>query len=184
MELNHVVAKNMKRIREQRKLTLDAAAKLTGVSRSMLAQIEKGEVNPTLSVMWRIANKLKVSFSALIDDPGEPVSIVRGAQTTPVEADNGRYLVYPAFVIHEKNLLECYRVVIFPEGRLVASPHLPGTEEYLTVFTGEAEICVGGELYALQSGDSIRFTADVEHSYRNTGGAELQMSMMIYYNNG
>ena len=49
MEVTGVIAGNAKRFREQRKLTLDAAAALTGVSRSMLAQIEKGDVNPTIS---------------------------------------------------------------------------------------------------------------------------------------
>ena len=47
---------------QQKKLTLDAAAGLTGVSRSMLAQIEKGEVNPTISVLWKIANGYKSSI--------------------------------------------------------------------------------------------------------------------------
>ena len=51
MEVTDVIAGNAKRFREQRKLTLDAAAALTGVSRSMLAQIEKGDVNPTVSVL-------------------------------------------------------------------------------------------------------------------------------------
>ena len=54
MDVTNVVARNVKSIREHKKLTLDAAAAATGVSRSMLAQIEKGEVNPTISVLWKI----------------------------------------------------------------------------------------------------------------------------------
>ena len=46
MELQHIIGENIKSIRERKKLTLDAAAAQTGVSRSMLAQIEKGDVNP------------------------------------------------------------------------------------------------------------------------------------------
>lgn len=51
MDVTNIVAMNIKSIRERKKLTLDAAAELTGVSRSMLAQIEKGDVNPTISVL-------------------------------------------------------------------------------------------------------------------------------------
>lgn len=51
MDVTDIVAMNIKSIRERKKLTLDAAAELTGVSRSMLAQIEKGDVNPTISVL-------------------------------------------------------------------------------------------------------------------------------------
>ena len=55
MDINNIVAENIKQIRNEKKLTLDAAAELTGVSRSMLAQIEKGDVNPTITVLWKIA---------------------------------------------------------------------------------------------------------------------------------
>ena len=52
MEINAVVSENARRLREEKRLTLDEAARLTGVSRSMLAQIEKGDVNPTISMVW------------------------------------------------------------------------------------------------------------------------------------
>ena len=45
MDINSAVSKNIKNIREKKKLTLDSASSVTGVSRSMLAQIEKGDVN-------------------------------------------------------------------------------------------------------------------------------------------
>ena len=51
MDVTSLVAKNARQAREAKKLTLDGAAAATGVSRSMLAQIEKGEVNPTISVL-------------------------------------------------------------------------------------------------------------------------------------
>lgn len=70
MELQKMIGANVKAARERRKLTLDAAALLTGVSRSMLAQIEKGDVNPTISVLWKIANGYKVSFTSLTEAPG------------------------------------------------------------------------------------------------------------------
>ena len=71
MELQRVIGDNIKGVRERKKLTLDAAAKQTGVSRSMLAQIERGDVNPTISVLWKIANGYKVSFTSLLDEPRE-----------------------------------------------------------------------------------------------------------------
>ena len=67
LEINTVVAENAKRLREEKRLTLDEAARLTGVSRSMLAQIEKGDVNPTISMVWKIANGYRVSFTSLVE---------------------------------------------------------------------------------------------------------------------
>ena len=77
MEPQKLIAMNTKEIRERKKLTLDAAAKLTGVSRSMLAQIEKGDVNPTVSVLWKLANGYKVSFTSLVDNHAEPELLIR-----------------------------------------------------------------------------------------------------------
>lgn len=72
MDIQKNMGKNIKTIREQKKITLDSAAKLTGVSRSMLAQIEKGEVNPTISILWKIANGYKVSFTSLVKYDASP----------------------------------------------------------------------------------------------------------------
>ena len=92
MELQKVIGNNIKSIREQKKLTLDTAAKQTGVSRSMLAQIEKGDVNPTISVLWKIANGYKVSFTSLMDTHTEAPLLIRAGEVSPLVEDGGRYL--------------------------------------------------------------------------------------------
>ena len=53
-QMNQIVAKNIKRLREERKLSMDELSKLSGVSKSMLAQIERGGGNPTISTLWKI----------------------------------------------------------------------------------------------------------------------------------
>ena len=179
LNINDAIARNVRAVREQKKLTLDGAAELTGVSRSMLAQIEKGEVNPTISVVWKIANGFKVSFTSLVEPPEEGVAVLPCRE--PLEEDQGRYLNYPAFPFDETRLFETYRIIIQPQGRLEAQPHLRGTEEYITVFRGTVEIGVAGVLHQLNTGDSIRFPADVPHSYTNPGTEEAQLSMLIYY---
>lgn len=181
LDINLTVAKNVKRAREERKLTLDAAAALTGVSRSMLAQIEKGDVNPTISVLWKIAGGFKVSFTSLVEQVREQPVLIRGGGAEPIAEDGGRYLNYPTFTFDRRKSFETYRIFIKPGGHLEAQPHLPGSEEYLTVFAGAAEVGVGEEIYRLETGDSLRFPADQPHSYRNPGGEEARISMLIWY---
>lgn len=182
MDVTNVIAVNIKRIREQKRLTLDAAAEVTGVSRSMLAQIEKGDVNPTISVLWKIANGYKVSFTSLVERREDAVTVVRQADTPPLTEDEGRYLNYPIFSFNEKTLFETYRIVIEEAGTLSAQPHLNGAEEYITVFAGAVEITVANESFRLSKGDSIRFAANVPHGYRNIGTERAELSMLIYYN--
>lgn len=181
MDVTSVIAMNIKAIREKKKLTLDAAAELTGVSRSMLAQIEKGDVNPTISVLWKIANGYKVSFTSLVEKKTDEVTVVRSADQVPLKEDDGRYLNYPIFAFDEKTLFETYRIEIEPSGMLSAQPHMNGSEEYITVFAGEVEIMIANENFCLSKGDSIRFAANVPHTYCNIGSERAELSMLIFY---
>lgn len=114
MELQKIIGANVKAIRERKKLTLDAAAQLSGVSRSMLAQIEKGDVNPTISVLWKIANGFKVSFTSLMDRHEAAPLLIRAQDVKPLVEDEGRYLNYPAFPFQDGTLFETYRICIEP----------------------------------------------------------------------
>jgi len=181
LDITTAVTKNVKRIREEKKLTLDAAANVTGVSRSMLAQIEKGDVNPTISILWKIANGYKVSFTSLVEHHITCTTVIPSGEIVPIYEDEGRYINYPTFMFDDQKLFETYRIEILSEGHLEAGPHLTGTEEYITVFKGSVAITIGEESFSLNKGDSIRFRADIPHSYRNIGTEDVQLSMLIYY---
>ena len=181
MDVTKLIAANAKRLREGKKLTLDAAAAATGVSRSMLAQIERGEVNPTISVLWKMANGYKVSFTALVEREGDAVAVLRQGELPPLSEDEGRYLNYPLFPFEEDKGFESYRIVIREGGSLEAQPHLKGAREYVTVFSGALELTVEGTSYRLEKGDAIRFQADVPHAYRGAGPGDTELHMLIYY---
>ena len=55
MELNRAVAENIKRIRKSKKLSLERTAALSGVSRSMLSQIERGDYSPSVTLALKLA---------------------------------------------------------------------------------------------------------------------------------
>lgn len=181
MDINQTVAKNVKKVRESMGVTLDQAAALTGVSRSMLAQIEKGDVNPTITVLWKIANGYKISFTSLMEEKANAAQTIRAEEAEPLLEDEGRYINYPVFGYDEDKGFETYRIEIKPSGCLAAQPHLKGTEEYITVFDGEVEIKVGKDTFMLERGDSLRFQADECHSYKNPGKKKTALSMIIFY---
>ena len=62
------VGKNLRKIRNDLGLSLDETSKLTGVSKTMLGQIERGESSPTISTLWKISSGLKISFTSILDD--------------------------------------------------------------------------------------------------------------------
>ena len=180
MDITLAAAKNAKNARIKRHLTLDAAAVLTGVSRSMLAQIERGDVNPTISILWKIANGYKVSFSSLVEDVAAQNTVVSNPPPITEDAD-GLFLNYPTFPFDDQKLFEMYRIVMKPGGHHQADAHLAGSEEFVSVFQGAAEIAVGEQVYRLELGDSLRFRADQKHSYRNAGDGDAVLSLLISY---
>lgn len=181
MDINLIVANNLRELRESKNLSLDQTAKLTGVSKSMLGQIERNEVTPTITVLWKIANGFKVPFTSLTSAKSTDASVVRADDAAPLVEDGGRYMNYPVFPFTEGRPFELCRIIIKPQGVLCAEPHLPGSEEFITVFSGELRVMADKDEYRIFSGDSIRFKADVHHSYENPGAEDTELSMLIYY---
>lgn len=179
--LNCIISKNLKNLRDNKKLSLDAVAKITGVSKSMLGQIERGEVNPTISTIWKITNGLKVSFTTLLSVPQSDIELVQKKEIEPLVENNGNFRNYPIFPFDETRRFETYSIELDKGGHLDADPHPHGTQEFITVFSGELTLKINGEVYIVRTGDSIRFKADVPHTYNNSGEVLTQLSMVIYY---
>ena len=67
MELTRAVGENLKRIRKSKKLSMERLAAEAGVSRSMLGQIERGEANPSVGLLGKLAGALKVPAEVLLE---------------------------------------------------------------------------------------------------------------------
>jgi len=182
-EIHLVIAKNLKLLRESKKLSLEKVAELTGVSKTMIGQIERGESAPTITTIWKIANGLKISFTSLINQPQPDTIVVSKGDIQVLSEDDGKYRVYPHFPFEDDKRFEVYSVEIDPGGFLRADAHMEGGEELLTIFDGELMIRVKDEEYTVRSGDSIRFKADRPHSYENPGDILTRLSMVLYYPN-
>ena len=180
-ELHFVIAESLKKLRADKKLSLDNVAKLSGVSKSMLGQIERGEVNPTVSTLWKISNGLKISFTQLMSRPESDIEIVDKYKIQPLIEDNGKVRNFPIFPFDSIRRFEMYSLELDGGGHLEAEAHPHGTQEFVTVFLGEVTINVNGEDFDIIAGNSIRFKADSPHTYKNSGDVICTLSMVIYY---
>ncbi|SDN08456.1 transcriptional regulator, XRE family with cupin sensor [Fictibacillus solisalsi] len=180
-EIHVVVAENMKAFRRMNKLSLDNVSELTGVSKTMLGQIERGESIPTITTLWKIANGLKVSFTSLIKESTNDITIISKDDLLELPENDGKYKVYPYFPFENDKQFEIYMVEIEPGGYLEAAPHHDGTEEYITVFEGSLELTISGQTYLLEKDQSIRFKANCNHAYHNPGGELTRLNMTINY---
>lgn len=175
------IGKNISRIRKERDLSLDKVAELTGVSKAMLGQIERGESNPTVTTLWKIANGLRVSFSSLMKEEAVNVTVVSTENVQPVIDPEGRYLVYSLFPFTPQKQFEIFFVVLEPEHTQESEPHHPGVEEYIMVSEGTLEVMIDGDVYKIEKGHAIHFQADTPHAYRNSFTHPVTYFVMILY---
>ena len=92
--LTHNVSVNLKRIRKSKGMSLDVVSEQTGVSKSMLAQIEKGTANPSLGVLGKITSGLRIRFQELIQAPPLDSCLVHVQEMVPTKEVEGRYNIF------------------------------------------------------------------------------------------
>lgn len=174
------------RVSELRKLhgfTLDQLAAASGVSRSMLSQIERGQANPTLAVTFRIAQAFGMSIGELVDDPAASanIEVIHGNDPNHLFSSDGRCQIRTLSPLHMEKNIEFYELRMQPGGALISSPHFDGTRELLTVATGRATLVSGSTSCELEQGDSAHYRADVEHTITNAGDGETTAYLVVTY---
>lgn len=181
-DLTPVVGANLKRFRADRGLSLEKLAKASGVSRAMLGQIEVGQSTPTINVVWKIARALNVPFSALISQEGAPgTTVLLAARARILRSRDGTFSSRALFPMDRPRNVEFYELRLAPLAAEEADPHPPGTTENLIVTAGTLEMTIAGDPRILATGDAILFDADVPHTYRNPGMAEVVMYLVMTY---
>lgn len=170
---------NLKKIRHAKKMSLDDMSEQTGVSKSMLGQIERGESNPTVETLAKIVSGLRIGFEDLMDEPREPVYHVGYDEMIPTKDVSGQYKVYTYFSFTKNRKFEIYMIEIEPGGAYESGSHGEKTEEYITVVEGDLTMTISGEEYLVRNKDAMRFDSDVKHVYMNKGSKKVVL--MVYF---
>ena len=167
--LSNNVAVNLKRIRKSKCMSLDQVAEQTGVSKSMLAQIERGTANPSLGVLGKITSGLRIEFQELIELPRENCLLVTPQELLPTKELEGQYRVWTCLPYEDTRLVEVYRIEVEPGGVYVSGSHGEKKREYLTVTEGELTVECHGQSYCIHKDQIFKFETDQDHVYRNKG---------------
>ena len=129
--------------RKARRLTLTELAQASGVSRSMLSEIERGNANPTYGTLWHLTRALDIDLNSLIKGASEEGNRQIDHQTehsTPTIRSADRsctlQILSPASMV---SIIEWYLLSFEPHGTLISDPHAAGTMEHLHCLEGEVE---------------------------------------------
>jgi transcriptional regulator with XRE-family HTH domain len=180
---NQILQDRVTLLRKKNKLTLDQLAAQSGVSRSMLSQIERGQANPTLAVTFRIAQAFGISIGELVEQAGSSanIDIVHADDPNNLFRTDKECKIRTLSPLHMEKNVEFCELKIAPNASLKSAAHFEGARELLTVTQGSTKVHSGGTQCSLGIGDSAHYRADLEHSIENTGKNELVCFLVVTY---
>ncbi|PZT55059.1 helix-turn-helix domain-containing protein [Paenibacillus silvae] len=167
----------LKKYRKEKNITLDDLSELTGVSKLTLGNIERGETNPTLGMIWKISKGISLPLLALFQSE-QPVHVYRAGEGLRFSNDEKNWIIEPIF---KSNDIEMCRAYLQPNSSYLPEGHHVNTTETATVMTGSIEIQVDGEFYTLNQYDTISFRADSPHSYTNHTNSQTVLHISLKY---
>ena len=178
------VGANVRKERQNRKLSLEALAARSRVSKAMLSQIESGKVNPTIMTVWKIAQALKVDFNVLLKGEGDKIrkfTISRHGDLPLLDTENDGVRIRVLTPLSQAEDLELYLITLKPGAALTSSAHYEGTEEYLTVLEGEITVNAGKNNTTLRDGDVLIYQSDIEHAIANHQKTAAKIHMVVRF---
>jgi transcriptional regulator with XRE-family HTH domain len=160
------IADAVRRERTRAGVSLSELARLAGIGKSTLSQLEAGTGNPSVETLWALSVALKVPFSALVEPPRPRVQVVRLGDGTATRSGAADYAVTLLSSCPPNARRDLYRIVAQPGADRTSDPHLAGTVEHLIVGSGRALVGPSHELVELNPGDYITYPGDAPHVFR------------------
>jgi transcriptional regulator with XRE-family HTH domain len=170
MDINDLIARRLRELRDAQGLSLALLAERSGVSKSNISLIERGESSATATVLDKLSAALGVTVASLFEKPaGDAPSPVSRFADQPVWTDPGsgyvRRNLSPA-VYSPIQLVE----VSFPAGQRVSyetSARDVDVHQQVWIIEGRMEVTVGESLWTLDAGDCLAMRLDQPIAYHN-----------------
>ena len=180
---NHL-CRRVRDLRKEREWSLDSLAQASGVSRSMLSQIERGQANPTLAVAFRIARAFGLTLVDLVEAPASAssIQIIRADDKAHTYRSDSQCQIRTLSPLNLEKDVEFYELRLRGGGgELRSAPHFEGTREFLAVEKGRVRVESGKDSAELREGDSATYRADVPHAIINVGKPEAVVFLVDIY---
>ena len=175
---------HVRELRQRRHWSLESLSKASGVSRSMLSEIERNQANPTLATALGIARAFGMRLGDLVDgQPGDSrLQVIRSNDPSYDYRTDAECALRTLSPLAPDRIFEFYRVDIEAGGALRSPPHFDGTRELVYVDRGRVVVESGDESSKLGPGDSIMYAADVPHAIVNAGRSHARVFLIDLFN--
>jgi len=174
------IGAKIRKLRHDRRMTLQKVSTEIGVSTALISQIENGHISPPIGTLTRIARFFDVKMADFFTEQEEPrrYEVVRAGEQSArrdMIPDTGMKRAVELFSNHPYAKKLAPSLIEIPATAKEDSGHSHAGEEFVLVIEGSLIICYGAHDIKLDEGDSIYFDADTVHSFISAGnqGAKL-----------
>jgi transcriptional regulator with XRE-family HTH domain len=172
----------IRKIRELKRITLKELSRRVGVSESLVSQIERGKVSPSIDTLLSIAECLELDLEYLFREykRTRKATVLRKEERSRLRRGGVTYEQLSLLTEEDNgNTIEAVLLEIAP-GKKQGSPDY-GHEgrELGIILEGQGELSYGTDKYNLREGDSINFASSIPHVLHNTGKRPLKTIWVI-----
>lgn len=184
--LGTYVGATLKQQRQQRHLTIQDVAALSGISRGMLSRIENGQAMPSLDTLARVAQAMGLSLANLFKDYDLPEGLARhvpaGRGMKVVRRGTKRGHTYELLSYDQgpQKLFEPFLITLDDQSEVFPRFQHPGVE-FIYMLKGRLEYRHGNRLFLLKPGDAFTFQGDIPHGPERLIQMPIQFLAIIHY---
>jgi transcriptional regulator with XRE-family HTH domain len=174
------VGGNLRRLREERALSIRALAEKSGLAINTLSLIENGKSSPSVSTLQQLAIALAVPITAFFETeaPKRNVAFVRAGQRPRAVFDHGILEDLGADSVIER--VEPFVVILEPNSGSGVQEIVHTGYEFIYCLEGRLLYTIEGQTYLLEPGDSLLFEAHHPHRWQNLGPG-ISRSILVLY---
>lgn len=180
------IGKTIKGLRAAKNLTLDQLSASSGVSKSMLSQIERNKTNPTVGTLWSLTEALNIDIGDLLgaapkeQEKASDITVTKSHKIPEISSADGLCTLRILGPLDLVSKVEWYELNMEKGAILDSEPHAKGTREHLTVLRGSVIISTGEEEKVLEAGDTARYNADNHHYIKNNEDWPAQAILIVH----
>lgn len=179
------IGKVLRELRKQRELSLNELAQLSGVSRSMLSQMETGRSIPTVVVLCKIARSLDVPVTVFLKSDHADKPNFLSMEETPLRISaDGKCAWRTLLPEGSERKVEFYELTLRAGGIEKVTAYPQGMRASLAVSEGGLFVALNGRRHRLTTGDVLEFSASTPHSYINPGDVKALAYLVLRHSNG
>lgn len=179
------IGAKIRKIREEKKLTINQVAKETGFTASFISQFERGLTKASIASLRKIATCLGINLSTLFEDVDDKKESSQENEIIIVRKEKRKTLTYPDgkskdyLLTNTTGTFEVIYSKIEPggvSGELISHGSI---EECITILKGKLLLTIGDEEYILNDGDTITFPSHIPHGWENIGDEVVEVIWVV-----